>query len=307
MSTPLPSPSTGRWPGPEEILGLSSSDADELLDRLESNVPVRPGLFELDDARLQTGVVFGDTHGDWRAAEAPVQRFLSARSTDALLGLGDYVDRAPNDCREGSVANALWLLGLAAEYPERVVLVTGNHEMVRRIPALPHDLPEEVDQLWGPDPDRYSRLLGLLERGPLAVRTKSGAFLSHAGFPRGAPPDWKNRFAHPDDDTIIDLVWSDCTPSHIDRGLAPPFDEAELEKFLKAAGCTIFLRGHDPDVTGRPLFHNRCLTLHTTRYYERFGGVIYAELPLDKPVRSTADVRVLHAAVEGRRFPDADD
>jgi Calcineurin-like phosphoesterase len=299
-----PGPISGRWPGPEEVLALSGSEADELLDRLEANVPVRPGLFELTDPHLETGVVFGDTHGDWRATRAPVERFLAARSTDALLGLGDYVDRAPHDCREGSVANALWLLGLAAEFPERVILLVGNHEMVRRIPALPHDLPEEVDQLWGPDPGRYARLLGLLERGPLAVRTRSGAYLAHAGFPRGAPPDWQHRLEHPDDDTLIDVVWSDCTPSHIDRGIAPPFDEAELEKFLKLAECTVFLRGHDPDVTGRELFHDRCLTLHTTRHYERFGGVIYAELPLDRRVRSTADVRVLHAPVEGRRFPE---
>ncbi|MCI4339957.1 MAG: metallophosphoesterase [Thermoplasmata archaeon] len=307
MSARLPSPRTGRWPGPKEVLALSAEEVDELLDRLESNVPLRPGLLELNDARLQTGVVFGDTHGDWRATTAPVERFLTARSTDALIGLGDYVDRAPHDCPEGSVANALWLLGLAAEFPERVVLIVGNHEMVRRIPALPHDLPEEVDQLWGPEADRYSRILGLLERGPLAVRTKSGAFLSHAGFPRGAPPDWLNRFAHPDDDTLIDVVWSDCTPSHIDRGIAPPFDEAELDKFLRLADCSIFLRGHDPDVTGQPLFHDHCLTLHTTRHYERFGGVIFAELPLDRPVRSTAEVRILHAPVEGQRYSQPGD
>src|SRR5580693_8662032 len=84
MSARLPAPATGRWPGPKEILALSASEADELLDRLESNVPVRPGLFELTDPRLQTGVVFGDTHGDWRSTTAPVERFLSARSTDAL-------------------------------------------------------------------------------------------------------------------------------------------------------------------------------------------------------------------------------
>ena len=304
MSARLPPTASGRWPDPEAILALAPNEADELLDRLESEVPVRPGFYEVSDPRLQTAVVFGDTHGDWRATRAPVDRFLAARSTDALLGLGDYVDRAMHDCREGSVANALWLLGLAAEHPERVILTVGNHEMVRRIPALPHDLPEEVDQLWGPEAERYSRLLGLLERGPLAVRTQSGAYLAHAGFPRGSPPDWKHRLEHADDDTLIDVVWADCAPSHIDRGIAPPFDEEELTKFLALVKCSIFLRGHDPDVTGRSLFHDRCLTLHTTRFYERFGGVIYAELPLDRPVKSTADVRVLHAPVEGRRFPE---
>jgi hypothetical protein len=288
---------------PEEILQLSPPEADELLDRLEAGVPQHPGLVELPLGSPGTGVVFGDTHGDWRSTAGPVERFLEAPLERRLIGLGDYVDRSPPDCGEGSVANALWLLGLAAEYPQRVLLIQGNHETVRRVPALPHDLPEEVDQLWGPDADRYERILGLLERGPLAALTGSGVYLAHGGFPRGPPDDWRARFDRPTDDTIIDVTWSDIGASRIQRGLGAPITELELERFLKLADCRVFLRGHDPDVTGRPVFHDRSLTLHTTRYYERYGGVVFALMPLDRPVRSTQDLTVEHAASQGQRYP----
>jgi hypothetical protein len=266
-------------------------------------VPVRPGLVEIPARLGSEAIVFGDTHGDWRSTEPVAEAFLERPADRCLVGLGDYVDRAPEDCGEGSVANALFLLGLAGEFPDRVFLLQGNHEAVRRIQALPHEVPEEVDQLWGPDPERYDRLMGLLERGPLAALTESGVYLAHGGFPRGPGADWKARFDTPSDATLLDVLWTDCAPSRIDRGISPPFDERELTAFLGVAGAHVFLRGHDPDVTGRPLFAGRCLTLHTTRLYQRFGGVVYARVPLATPVRSTGDVRVVHAPSEGRTFP----
>ena len=305
MTSAPPAP-LGRAPrfAPADLLKLSPEEADRLLDRLEATVPVRPGLVDLP-ARLGTeAIVFGDTHGDWRSTEPIVDVFLERPGENCLVGLGDYVDRAPDDCGEGSVANALFLLGLAAEFPDRVFLLQGNHEAVRRIAALPHDLPEEVDQLWGPDQERYDRLMALLERGPLAALTESGAYLAHAGFPRAGATEWRARFDSPTDETLLDVLWTDCAPSRIDRGISTPFDALALTRFLTASGAYVFLRGHDPDVTGRPLFGGRCLTLHTTRFYQRFGGVVYARVPLRRPVRSTDDLAVVHVPSEGRSFPE---
>ncbi|HEY6238319.1 MAG TPA: metallophosphoesterase [Thermoplasmata archaeon] len=301
-ATPDRTRSTGPDRSPEQILALDPSGADDLLDQLEADVPARPGLVHVGSTPFKEAVVFGDSHGDWRSTKAPVERFLESPDR-VLIGLGDYIDRSPEDCGEGSVANALFLLGLVARYPERVFLVAGNHDLARRIPALPHDLPEEVDQLWGPDATRYLRLLGLLERGPLALTTESGVYLAHAGFPRGPPADWRDRFSNPSDETLIDLTWSDCAASRLDRGVATPFGEPELLRFLELAGCRVFLRGHDPNLTGRALYHQHLLTLHTTRHYERFGGVIFGRFPLDRPVASTEDVTVEHAPSERQHYP----
>ncbi|MGB6443488.1 MAG: metallophosphoesterase, partial [Thermoplasmata archaeon] len=282
--------------------------ADQWLDFLERKVPVRPGFVELPSKGFTEAVVFGDTHGDWRSSLEVQRAFLEEPGGPrCLVGLGDYVDRHPTDCGAGSVANAFLLLGIAARYPDRAFLLQGNHETTRRIPTLPHTLAEEVDELWGPQSDRYTRLVALLERVPLAAATTTGAYLAHAGFPRGPlPASWRRRFEEVDDDRLTEIVWAECDASRNRRGVAEPWGADDLGRFLARAGLAVFLRGHDPDIAGRPLYGGRCLTLHTTRIYERYGGVLIARLPLDRPVESVADVRVEHLATEGRTFPPVD-
>ena len=289
---------------PSQVLGWSAEEADEYLERLEERVPQRPRLLELPTAAGTEAIVFGDSHGDWRATAEPVERFHRAPDRSVLIGLGDYVDRSPADCGAGSVANAVSLLALAADHPDRVVLIVGNHELVRRIPALPHDLPEEIDLLWGPDQERYDRLIGLLERGPLAVRTANGAYLAHAGFPRDDGTDWAAKFDHPTDDTLLDVTWADCEGSGYERGIGAPLTERDVVRFLARAQCKVFVRGHDPPLNARAVFHGAVLTLHTTRVYERFGGVVYGTFPLDRPLRSARDIQLHHGAVEGKRFEE---
>jgi Calcineurin-like phosphoesterase len=286
---------------PLEVLRLSSEEADDLLDYLERRVPVRPPLVEIPPASADEAILFGDTHGDWRSTEEVVRRYREGNR--CLVGLGDYVDRAPEDCGAGSVANGLYLLSLAAEAPGRVYLIQGNHELVRRIPAVPHNLPEEVDELWGPDSTRYDRLLALFERGPLAVTTSNGAYLAHAGFPRGQLPNpWTEAFSSPDDERLIELTWAECDASRIRRGATLPWGRQDLDRFLDATGLRLMVRGHDPDVTGRSLYGGRCLTLHTSRIYELYGGVLVARLPLAVPLRNVADLAVEHLSTEGRSF-----
>jgi hypothetical protein len=297
-------PAGNRLLSPAEILHLDEGGADELLERLEATVPVLAPLVDLPGDPFREAIVFGDSHGDWRSTLRVAEQFLVAPDSRCLVGLGDYIDRAPDDCGEGSVANALYLLQLVAQYPGRVFLLQGNHETVRRLSVVPHDLPEEVDLLWGPEPDRYNRLVGLLERGPLAAVSPSGVYLAHAGFPRGALPDeWRDAFDKISDDRLAEIVWAECGASRNRRGATVAFSEADLTHFLAAAGQRVMVRGHDADLTGRSVFHDRCLTLHTTRLYEQFGGVLFARVPLDHPVRSTQEALLEHVETEGREFP----
>ncbi|MGI0131293.1 MAG: metallophosphoesterase [Thermoplasmata archaeon] len=292
------------FPSPAQLLEMSPEGADALLDRLERAVPVRPGFVELPVSGFPEAIVFGDTHGDWRST-LEVERAFRATpgGPRCLVGLGDYVDRTPNDCESGSVVNALLLLGLAARYPDRVFLLQGNHETGRRIPYVPLSLDAEVDERWGPQADRYTRLAALLERGPLAAASPNGGYFAHAGFPRGPlPAAWRRVFEDVDESRLIELVWADCDVTRGRHGMAPPWDAAELTRFFAQTGLHVFLRGHDPELTGRPTYGGRCLTLHTTRVFERYGGVLMARVPLDRPIRSVADLRVEHLATEGRHF-----
>lgn len=290
---------------PLEMLHLSPAQADELLDDLERRVPVRPPVVDISSGGPASAVVFGDTHGDWRSTEEVVRRYQER--DQCLIGLGDYVDRPPDDCGQGSVANALYLLHVAAEAPDRVYLVQGNHETVRRIPAMPHDLPDEIDELWGPDSTRYDRLLGLFERGPLAVTTSNGGYLAHAGFPRSPmPTPWTESFSSMDEGRLAEITWAECAASRVRRGAAPPWGAPELDEFLKATGLKFVVRGHDPDLTGRLLYGGRCLTLHTSRIYERYGGVIIARTPLDARVTGVGDLVIEHLPTEGQSYPIPD-
>jgi hypothetical protein len=289
---------------PEEILALDAAQADALLTELEATVPSHPALVRLPATGFREAIVFGDSHGDWRSVREVEGRFRAGGVPRFLVGLGDYIDRAPADCAQGSVANALRLLSLAARQPDRVFLLQGNHEASRRIPAFPHDTPEEVVALWGPDRRRYDRLMGLLERGPLAVVVPGGVYCAHAGFPLvGSASEWAHAFDALTEEQELQLFWAECDVSRNRRGAGVPWGGRDLERFFRATSFRLFLRGHDPDITGQPLFDGRCLTLQTTRLYQRFGGVIVARLPLGHPLESVRDVAIEHLPSEGQTYP----
>jgi len=284
---------------PAEVLRLAPAEADALLTALEGRVPRRPPYVRIA-ASDGPAFVFGDTHGDWRSTLEVAAAFERGGPRSVLVGLGDYVDRSPADLPGGAVANSLFLLSLVARFPDRVYLLQGNHETMRRVGAVPHTLPAEVERQWGPQADRYDRLMGLLERGPLAASTASGAYLAHAGFPRGElSPPWTDVLRRPDDERLIELVWSECDASTARRGAIRPWGEAELDRFLGVSRLSTVWRGHDPDLAGRPLYGGRVMTLHTTRVYARYGGVLLAVLPLDHPFRTVVEAELRHLATEG--------
>jgi calcineurin-like phosphoesterase family protein len=289
---------------PAEVLALDPSGADRLLEELADRVPHRPPILEIPARPNGSAVVFGDTHGDWLSTLEVVEEFHRRGPACVLIGLGDYVDRPPSDLPMGSIANAFFLLSLEARYPDRVVLLQGNHETMRSIPASPHSLPIELERQWGPSSSRYDRLLELFERGSVAaVLAGSRAYLAHAGFPRGPlPPDWLRRAGPIDPHHLLEYVWSECDATRGRRGVIEPWTEADLARFLASSGLSTVWRGHDPDLSGRPLYHDRVLTLHTTRIYARYGGVLLAVLPLSGSLPNVRAAEIRHLATE-RRLP----
>ena len=291
-------------PFPQEIADLSAPQLDRLIGVLEASVPQHPTWVRLPSDAGREALVFGDSHGDWRSTEEIARRFLAGPGAPMLLGLGDYIDRAPDDCPGGSAANALFLLGLAGAFPERVLLIQGNHERARTLGVSPHTLPRELAEHWGSDAGRTERILRLLERGPLLATTQSGVYLAHAGFPRGLPTVLSERALSDQDVRLVEeLTWPEADASAARRGAALPWGRKDLDRFLDANGLSVFLRGHDPDLTGRSLYGDRCLTLHSCRLYARFGGVLVAAVPLHGTVRSARDIRVSHLSIEGTDRP----
>jgi len=284
-------------PSPQQILRLTAGEVDRLLDHLERTVPTRPPYVPLPEAA--SAVVFGDTHGDWLSTLEVVRTFEAQGPRALLVGLGDYVDRPPRDLPCGSVANALFLLSLESRWPDRVVLLQGNHETQRRIPGHPHVVPTELRQLWGESAQRYDRLMDLLARGPFAASAENGAFFAHAGFPRGPlPTPWTQALAAVDDKQLLQLVWSEPEAGAAHRGATRPWTEAELASFLDQSSLRTFWRGHDPDLTGRALYHGRVMTLQTTRVFRRYGGVVMAVMALDRPLERVEDAELRRLGTE---------
>ena len=69
--------------------------------------------------------VIGDTHGDLTSVEQIVRdtNFRERPNDVYLVFLGDYVNNGLN-----SIGNLITALGLKEEFPDRVVLLGGNHE-----------------------------------------------------------------------------------------------------------------------------------------------------------------------------------
>ncbi len=116
-------------------------------------------------------------------------------------------------------------------------------------------------------------------------------------------PPWTRVFDRVDDHVLAEVVWAECEASRNRRGAADPWGPDDLDRFLGGTGLSVLLRGHDPDLAGQRLYADRAVTLHTTRYFQQYGGVLVGEVPLRRTVRSAADVAIAHLSTEGRTFP----
>jgi hypothetical protein len=112
--------------------------------------------------------------------------------------------------------------------------------------------------------------------------------------------DWGAKLDRPDEETLVELVWAECNDSRLHRGV-PRFARADWARFASLSGASLFLRGHDPDLNGRWSLNESCLTLNTSRIYERYGGVLMARLDLTQKA-SRAAVKVEHLETEGLEF-----
>lgn len=284
---------------PVEISSWDEAGALEFLDRWEGRIPART-LVDIPEIPEGEALVLGDSHGDWPTVQMLVGRFLDGpEARDRWIALGDYVDRTPDRLPQGSVRNALYVLSLRATFPDRVVLLRGNHETQRQIPGDMHSLRDEAKELWG-SPEVAERIQDLFDRLPLAAVTESGVYLAHAGYPMDPQRNWRTELASSTERVLFEAVWNDVemSPAYGHRGIdQEPIRQANLESFLSRAGCSVFLRGHDPDMAGKILFGGRVLTVHGARVFEG-AGLTVASVPLGGPIR-----RLTNSMVQALPFP----
>ena len=284
---------------PATLIGASASALGDLLDEIAGAFDRRPPLPFVEIPSDRPLIAIGDSHGDWPAVASALEFARRPGFGARFVGLGDYVDRAtrstpdPTTLPGGSVWNAAYLLAWTAYDPERVILLRGNHEATRQIPVPAPTLLRELRRLYARSDalELWERLVGLLERLPLAARTAQGVFLTHGGIPpRG---QWDPTRWDPQDVRLLEgLLWSDPELEYEDRSVGFPYGRSDLVEFLDSVGCRVLLKGHAANHSGRAIYGGRVLTVHTSDLFARWGegGVLLAEVPAHFPVRTAHDL-----------------
>ncbi|MBE7173525.1 MAG: metallophosphoesterase [Williamsia sp.] len=119
-------------------------------------------------------IVIGDTHGkrDWK-------KLVDTQSFDKFVFIGDYFDSFLFDAAE-QISNFLDIIACKKAYPEKIILLTGNHDF--------HYLPvaRQRGEVYSGFQDRHAAEIGELIKENLRFLQmcyKEGDYLfSHAGL-----------------------------------------------------------------------------------------------------------------------------
>lgn len=286
---------------PSALVGGPATALHEVLDEVDESFRLRPWPLLAEVPSDRPVQVIGDSHGDWPVVQAALSFARRTPRPERFVALGDYIHRAtraqpdPPTLPSGSVWNAAYLLAWTAHDPDHVLLLRGNHEATRQIPVPGPTLLRELRRAY-PRADSlalWERIVGLLERLPLAARTANGVFLVHGGLPPAEslePARWRAN----DLRLLEGLLWSDPELDYEDRAVGHPYGPADLDRFLREVGCRVMIKGHAPGHSGRAIFGGRLLTIHTSDLFSDFGegGRLLAEIPERMRVEDVRQLRL---------------
>jgi len=264
---------------PDYVACLNENEIEDCLETVKFILEKEKALIELNG-----NVVFiGDTHGDFSTTKAIVERFLNVNH---LVFLGDYIDREP--MKWGSIYNITYLLLLKCIYPEKIVLLKGNHECNYVIPCFPYEFEIETIQRYDSSNlhGKYAEVFSLM---PLMVLTNN-VFAAHGGILKEADLKQLRKTGKNDLGAIESLVWSDPVISPTFRGAGNPFNEEDLIKFLDEINAKVFIKGHDYNTLGFTIYGDRCITIFSSCRYKEMGngGILVASA--DKEILSASDL-----------------
>lgn len=134
--------------------------------------------------------VIGDIHGDFYALHTIVSHIRKACPQFGIIFLGDLIDRGPHPIE------CLWyLLKVAADHPERVLWLAGNHDVGARYDEATGEFRSTVEPAefvsdlnivdsFTPLRRTFGReYIELAEGLPRAALMPDGLLLTHGGFP----------------------------------------------------------------------------------------------------------------------------
>lgn len=219
----------------------------------------------------------GDIHGDIETLRVILKRVeLEISGEDILVFLGDYIDRGPP---EGQVGALLELAELKMSMGERLILLRGNHEVMRGLVPYPHDYPLTLRSLYGEEwLELYDLSLELFDSLPHAL-VLNGFLALHGGPPTKEAHDLLEYLAYDRRaDRMEEILYNDPyemaereAPSP--RGAGRLWGMPVTEYALGLSGTRLIVRGHEAVRSGYKMNHmNKVLTL-----FSRKGAPYYNE------------------------------
>lgn len=236
-----------------EILNFYLSKGDELINSFKNEKQLQ--ILDKDE----NIVIIGDLHGDLNTLNKVLSQY--SPNDHYLIFLGDYVDRG-----EYQIEVLTGVLQLKLQYPDRVILLRGNHEspFMNNTYGFVYEVERKLSSaglfIYG---EFITKIFANL---PYAVLLNNEIFMVHGGLANELKkPEDVNSI--PKDDKIprnrlaFEILWND------------PNDEIEgfIPNFMRGgdpyAGIHIYYWG--PDVTNKFLSENSLkLIIRAHEYFE---------------------------------------
>lgn len=246
-------------------------------------------------------IIVGDIHGDLLSLkhilfETDFLERASRRNDIRLVFLGDYGDR-------GAYSPEVYyvILTLKSIFPEKIILLQGNHEGPEDLLAHPHDLPHQLRRKFGSDwLNIYTELSKLFRRFYTAVIVEGKLIMLHGGVPSEASnlDDLALAYKkHPIERHLEEILWSDPLddiegkyPSP--RGAGYLFGEDVTLRFLEISKVKFLIRGHEAARYGYKFNHGgKILTLFSRRGAPYFNfRAAYLTLDLSRDFNDAKDL-----------------
>lgn len=237
-------------------------------------------------------IIVGDLHGDLASLiyilkDSDFVRRAQLGKDVHLIFLGDYGDR-------GLCSPEVYyvVFKLKELFPEKVVLMCGNHEGPNSLLPCPFDLPEQFKKKYGQQAGEkiIVEFHKFFNRLYTSVIIENRAILAHGGLPTCAKSIedlvWAHK-RHPKDRDLEELLWNDPEDYLVGTALSPRgagrlFGADVTDRLLGLFGVKVLIRGHECCPEGFKFNHDgKVLTLFSTNKYpysNKYGAYLKINL-----------------------------
>jgi len=252
----------------EGKIKFTSEEIWELTGQIQDLYRTTSNVVKMDTDKV---IFVGDLHGELSSVRA-VQKYIKDYPNHQFVFLGDYADRGPQQVETFNL-----VMALALAYPERMIMLRGNHESDRI--ATKYGFYNVVSKQFSFDLFRhYSRVFEVL---PIGVYKPSDFIAFHGGVPEGVSSlediQSRNR-RHPDfpDDVICQIVWNDPKDGDFrfrnsTRGERTRFfGKKAFTEFMENIDTRIMFRAHEVFPNGyKTFFDDRLISVFSATYGTR--------------------------------------